>query len=138
MLVVLATALLPVFILGWWIYRKDSMRPEPLPMLFKAFLFGVGSTLVTMILVTPLQLLGLVDNQMGSVTDAVSTALFAAAIPEETAKLIMLWLFLRNNKYYDECLDGIVLRLKTHSPQTSCRSQSQQYRRDSHFRPRKH
>ncbi len=108
MLVVLATALLPVFILGWWIYRKDSMRPEPLPMLFKAFLFGVGSTLVTMILVTPLQLLGLVDNQLGSVTDAVSTALFAAAIPEETAKLIMLWLFLRNNKYYDEYLDGIV------------------------------
>ena len=108
MLVVLATALLPVFILGWWIYRKDSMRPEPLPMLFKAFLFGVDSTLVTMILVTPLQLLGLVDNQLGSVTDAVSTALFAAAIPEETAKLIMLWLFLRNNKYYDEYLDGIV------------------------------
>ena len=106
--VLIATALLPVFILGWWIYRKDSMRPEPLPMLFKAFLFGVGSTLVTMILVTPLQVLGLVDNEFGSVTEAMSVALFAAAIPEETAKLIMLWLFLRNNRHYDEYLDGIV------------------------------
>ena len=39
---------------------------------------------------------------------AVSTALFAAALPEECAKLLMLWLFLRNNPYYDEYLDGIV------------------------------
>ena len=29
-------------------------------------------------------------------------------IPEEIAKLTMLWLFLRRNPYYDEYLDGIV------------------------------
>ena len=45
---------------------------------------------------------------LGSFRGAVSTALFAAALPEEMAKLLMLWLVLRNNPYYDEYLDGIV------------------------------
>ena len=42
MILVIITALIPAVILGWWIYTKDSIRPEPLPMLFKAFLYGVG------------------------------------------------------------------------------------------------
>ena len=32
----------------------------------------------------------------------------APAVPEEIAKLTMLWLFLRKNPYYDEYFDGIV------------------------------
>ena len=38
MLLVIITALIPALILGWWIYKKDSLRPEPLRMLYKAFL----------------------------------------------------------------------------------------------------
>ena len=107
-LLIVATALLPALVLGWWIYRKDSLRPEPLPMLYRAFLFGVGSAFLSLLISTILGLMGLMVYDVGSFTGAVSTALFAAALPEEVAKLTMLWLFLRSNKYYDEYFDGIV------------------------------
>lgn len=108
MLLIIITALIPALILGWWIYRKDSLRPEPLRMLIKAFLYGVGSTFVTLVITQLLGIVGLFTYDLGSFAGAVSTALFAAALPEEMAKLLMLWLFLRKNPYYDEYLDGIV------------------------------
>ena len=108
MLLVIITALIPAVILGWWIYQKDSLRPEPLNMLIKAFLYGVGSTFVTLVITQLLAIIGLFVYDLGSYSGAVSTALFAAALPEETAKLLMLWLFLRKNPYYDEYFDGIV------------------------------
>ena len=40
--------------------------------------------------------------------DSVNIAFFGAAIPEEIAKLFILWLVLRNNKFFDEKMDGIV------------------------------
>lgn len=108
MLLVIITALIPAVILGWWIYQKDSLRPEPLNMLIKAFLYGVGSTFVTLVITQLLGIMGLFVYDLGSFSGAVSTALFAAALPEELAKLLMLWLLLRKNPYYDEYFDGIV------------------------------
>lgn len=108
MILIIVTALLPVLILGWWIYRKDSARPEPPRMLYKAFLYGVGSTFVSLLISTFMGMMGIMVYDLGSFTGAVSTALFAAALPEEIAKLTMLWLLLRKNSYYDEYLDGIV------------------------------
>lgn len=108
MLLVIITALIPAVILGWWIYQKDFLRPEPLNMLIKAFLYGVGSTFVTLVITQLLGIMGLFVYDLGSFSGAVSTALFAAALPEELAKLLMLWLLLRKNPYYDEYFDGIV------------------------------
>ena len=108
MLLVIVTALIPAIILGWWIYQKDSARPEPPRMLYKAFLYGVGSTFVTLVITQLLAIVGLFTYDLGSFSGAVSTALLAAALPEECAKLLMLWLFLRRNPYYDEYFDGIV------------------------------
>jgi len=108
MILIIVTALIPALILGWWIYRKDAVRPEPLPMLIKAFLYGVGSTFVSLLISALLGTMGLLVFDLESFSGAVSTALFAAALPEEVAKLLMLWLFLRKNPYYDEYLDGIV------------------------------
>ncbi len=108
MILIIVTALLPALILGWWIYRKDSARPEPPRMLYKAFLYGVGSTFVSLLISTFMGMMGIMVYDLGSFTGAVSTALFAAALPEEIAKLTMLWLLLRKNPYYDEYLDGIV------------------------------
>lgn len=107
---VIILACLPVAILGWWIYRKDSVKPEPLSQLFTAFFYGVGSTFVSMFLSVPLTLMLGINSidQMNSLGDAVSVSLLSAAIPEEIGKLTMLWLFLRKNRYYDEYLDGIV------------------------------
>ena len=52
--------------------------------------------------------LGLFPEEIHSFWDAVRQAFFGAAIPEETAKLFCLWLFLRKNPYFDERMDGIV------------------------------
>lgn len=108
MLLVIITALIPAVILGWWIYQKDSLRPEPLRQLILAFLYGVGSTFVTLVITQLLGMMGLFVYDLGSFAGAVGTALFAAALPEELAKLLMLWLFLRRNPFYDERFDGIV------------------------------
>lgn len=43
-----------------------------------------------------------------SILVSVSTAFFGAAIPEEIAKFLMLWLLLRKNPYFDEKMVGIV------------------------------
>lgn len=108
MLLIIVTAILPALLLGWWIYRKDSLRPEPLKQLYRAFLFGVGSAFVSLLISTLMGIMGMLVYDLGSYTGAISTALFAAALPEEVAKLTMLWLFLRKNPYYDEYFDGIV------------------------------
>jgi RsiW-degrading membrane proteinase PrsW (M82 family) len=108
MILIIATALIPVLILGWWIYRKDSARPEPLNKLFQAFFYGVGSTFVTVVIVALLGFSGPVVRERGSFADAAKLSLFGAAFPEETAKLVLLWLFLRKCKDFDERMDGIV------------------------------
>ena len=108
MLLIFVTALLPAMLLGWWIYRKDSLRPEPLKQLFSAFFYGVGSAFVSLVISTLMRLMGVLVLDLGSFTGAVSTALLSAAIPEEVAKLTMLWLFLRKNPYYDEYFDGMI------------------------------
>ena len=108
MILVIITALLPALILGWWIYRKDSARPEPLKQLILAFCYGVGSVFVSLLITGVMAAAGILVVDLETFTGAVSTALLAAAVPEELAKLAMLWLFLRKCRYYDEYLDGIV------------------------------
>lgn len=56
----------------------------------------------------PLGLIGVYPTEATSILGSVSAAFFGAAIPEEIAKFIMLWLLLRKNRYFDEKMDGIV------------------------------
>ena len=109
-LVILA-ALAPVAWLLWTIYRKDSAQPEPTKWLVKAIVFGIGSVFLSLAISMPTSMvLGMnIDNQVyGSFAEAVGDAFFLAAIPEEVAKLFMLWLLLRKNPFFDEHFDGIV------------------------------
>lgn len=105
---ILLTALFPIVILSFYIWRRDKNQPEPTKLLLKAFFFGVISIFVSLCISIPFGLLGLYQDEPNSVIGAISCAFFGAAIPEETAKLLMLWLVLRNNKYFDEKMDGIV------------------------------
>ena len=110
-LLVIFAALVPVAWLLWTIYRKDSVQPEPTKRLVKAIVFGIGSVFLSVAISMPTSMvLGMnIDNQVyGSFAEAVGDAFFLAAIPEEVAKLFMLWLLLRKNPFFDEHFDGIV------------------------------
>lgn len=92
-------ALVPVLILVVFIYRKDSQKPEPISMIIKALLYGVASCFVS---------LAITCFQEESEIDSVCDAFVGAALPEEFAKLLMLWLLVRKSKYFDEPIDAIV------------------------------
>ena len=102
------TALLPIAILVYYIYHKDKKSPEPTGQLVKAFLFGVLSVPVSLSMSIPLGLIGMYPAEVTNFLGSISTAFFGAAIPEEIAKFLMLWLLLRKNPYFDEKMDGIV------------------------------
>lgn len=105
---ILFTALLPIAILVYYIYYKDKESPEPTGQLVKAFFYGVLSVFVSLGISVPLGLIGLYSNEPTTILESICTAFFGAAIPEEIAKFIMLWLLLRKNPYFDEKMDGIV------------------------------
>lgn len=111
LILVLLSALAPIVVALWYIFKKDSAQPEPTKWLMKAFGFGVLSALLSFVFSMPLgAILGLeLDAELyPSVFDAFADAFLLAAIPEELAKLIMLWLLLRKNPHFDEKFDGIV------------------------------
>ena len=102
------TALLPIAILLYYIYHKDKKSLEPTGQLVKAFFYGILSVPLSFCMSTPLGLIGVFPTEVTSILGSVSTAFLGAAIPEEIAKFIMLWLLLRKNPYFDEKMDGIV------------------------------
>ena len=102
------TALLPIAVLLFYIWRKDKDKPEPTGQLIKAFFFGVLSIFVSFCISGPLGWMGFYPGEASTIVGALSNAFFGAAIPEEIAKLVMLWLLLRKNKYFDEKMEGIV------------------------------
>ena len=105
---VLALAVLPALILLFYTYQQDRLKPEPVKMVAKGFGWGCLSVLASLCISGPLMLIGLVPTEQSSFGDVVNTAFLGAAIPEEAAKLLCLWLFLRKNPYFDERMDGIV------------------------------
>lgn len=100
-------AIAPALILLWYVYRRDTM-PEPTNLIVKGFFFGGLSALLSTLISGPLLNMGFYTTDPRSVQEAVKVAFFGAAIPEETAKLLMLWLLLRNCPEFDERYDGIM------------------------------
>ena len=108
MINVIALAVLPALILLFYTYQQDKMQREPVKMIVKGFFWGCLSVFFSFFISVPSMNLGLFPAEIHSFWDAFRQAFFGAAIPEETAKLLCLWLFLRKNPYFDERMDGIV------------------------------
>ena len=105
---VIALAVLPALILVYYTYQQDKLQREPVRNLIKAFFYGWLSVFASFSISVPAMKLGLVPPEIVTFGDAFRTAFLGAAIPEETAKLLMLWLFLRKCRDFDERMDGIV------------------------------
>ena len=100
---VFLAALLPVFLLLCYIWRKDP-QPEPVSWLARAVIYGalmfLPILLVEMLVASVLSAIVPANTLLGSVT----TAFFVAAVPEESFKLLALWLVLRKNPFYAACV----------------------------------
>lgn len=100
-------AIVPAIVLGLYIWRKDP-HPEPFKWVWRAFLLGVAIcspvALLESYIQFPLFGTGTPNTLFGSTT----MAFFVAALPEEGAKLLALWIFLQRCSQYDEEFDCIV------------------------------
>lgn len=104
----LIAALLPAAILVFYIYKADRLKPEPWSQLRRAIGFGVLSALASTLVSTPLEHLGFFTQHTDDAISAFKLAFWGAAVPEELAKLVMLYLAIRKNPHFDERMDGIV------------------------------
>ena len=108
MIYILISALAPVIVLLYFVYRKDELQKEPVKEILKAVGLGVLSVFASFLISGPLGALGFYTDYPATLWDAVAISFFGAAIPEEIAKFVLLWLFVRKNKWFDEHMDGIV------------------------------
>jgi len=106
--IVLLAAVLPALALLYFIYRKDDLRTEPPKQIVYAFLLGMAAALASMCISTPLLVFGFYPEEPTTAGGHLLHAFFGAGFPEELAKLLFLWLFLRRNLFFDEWVDGIV------------------------------
>lgn len=107
-IIIILSALIPAIVLLGYIYWQDRKSPEPVRQLLKATALGVLAIPLVLAITTPLESLGILTFDVNTVWDAINVSFLGAAIPEELSKLLILWLFLRNNPYFDERMDGIV------------------------------
>ena len=107
MLIPTLAALAPALLLLFYIYHKD-FNPEPKRLVVKGFFFGAIATFVSTLISGPLMRAGFFSLEPQGIWECVKVSFLGAAIPEECAKLLMLWLLLRNCAEFDERFDGIV------------------------------
>jgi RsiW-degrading membrane proteinase PrsW (M82 family) len=110
--IMLLSGLLPAILLVLYVRYRDKQQPEPWSKIIKGVFYGLLSILVTVLITqiwNPLPfVLGLGWLYEVPIVRGIFTSFYNAAIPEETAKLFMLWLLLRNNKEFNQNIDGIV------------------------------
>lgn len=103
-LILIGLAILPVVVLGVYIYIKDRFQREPLPLLLLALFLGALSVIPVAFVEQILVSMNPYDGAYG----AVYTAYVVAGCTEEFFKLVVLYLLIWRNRHFDEYFDGIV------------------------------
>ena len=106
-ILLLVVAVLPAVLLWLYVWKKDTQK-EPTSWLLKAVLWGVGICIPVAFLEVGIESVLFDGAKPSSLFDTTVMAFFVAALPEEVFKLLVLWLLLRKNPYFDEHFDGIV------------------------------
>ncbi len=99
-------AVLPVIILGYFIYKKDKNK-EPLRLLTKLFLSGILSCLIVFLLGIIFPIFRINTIRFNYIQTFFYNLIYVALI-EESLKWIMLYLVSYKSKEFDELYDMIV------------------------------
>jgi len=102
----LALALAPGVAVMVYIYLKDHHEKEPIGLLARAFLFGVLSVVLTLILTSIAENFATLDHSQAG--DLALYAFGMVALIEEGSKYFFVRYFLYTHKEFDEPFDGIV------------------------------
>lgn len=98
-------ALAPIFIILIYIYIRDKYEKEPWELLLKTLLAGAFITLPIVLMETFL------SGLFGDLTElklAAYNAFVVAGFTEELFKFLVIYLFIRKNRNFNEPFDGIV------------------------------
>ena len=106
-LILLIAALLPAALLLYYIWKKDPQK-EPTSWLVKAVVWGIAICIPIAVIEAGIEAVLFGGGTPSTLLDTTAMAFFVAAVPEEAGKLLVLWLLLRKNPYFDEHFDGIV------------------------------
>lgn len=108
LLLVILAATAPAAVLLYYIFSRDSAQKEPVKLVVKGAAYGALSGILVLAFHTVAGFLKIAPTFPETALGQFLHAFLDAGIPEECAKLLMLWLLLRRNKYFDEYADGVV------------------------------
>ncbi len=80
----------------WYFYQRDKIEPEPLKLVFISYFLGILAVAITFLVQLPFK------------WSYFTSAVIAAPIIEESAKFLIVFIFLYRNKNFSEPMDGIV------------------------------
>lgn len=107
----LLAAILPTFIVIFYIYRKDKHEKEPKRLIFLNFILGaIVSIIITSVLYYAFNIVLPLANRM-SILQQFVKAFFVVALTEEFSKYVIVRYVAQNNKAFNEPFDGIVYAL---------------------------
>ncbi len=102
----LAIATAPGLAIGLYIYLKDKHEREPIGLLVKAFIYGILSTVLTLIISIPLSSVVPIDEH--DIGEQAIHAFLLVALIEEFSKFVFVRGVLYRDKNFNEPFDGIV------------------------------
>ena len=101
------SAVLPVLLLLYFIYRKDKLNPEPLGKLLLTFFVGCLCVIPAGLMESVIMPLG-PSAEVAPVLNGVFTGYAVAGFSEELCKLLLLLWVIWRSPQFDEYFDGIV------------------------------
>lgn len=100
-------AILPVFLIGLFIYKKDKNK-EPKSLIIKLFFSGLLAIIITLVIGIPLRIIIPITIEDATILEILFYSFIEVALVEEVSKLLMVYLFAYKNKEYDHAYDIIV------------------------------
>ena len=107
MSVAFITAVLPVVVLLFFIYKKDKYQPEPLGKLVLTFFVGCLSVIPAVLLEAAIMLFA-PNAEVAPVLSGLYNGYLVAGFSEELCKLLLLLWVIWRSPQFDEFFDGIV------------------------------